>query len=227
MVDVNGQRVNARTIAMLAEVERLTGTKLTVIKGQQVADASDPSAGTHDGYGVVDLRTKYFTVAVRQTLYVALRRVGFAAWYRTVAQGFSGPHFHCVAMGDPDLSGAARKQVTAYRNGHNGLKNNGPDDGPKGFTRVTWESYLKAHPPEETVSPEQMTTLLNAIDKSAHKWAVWGALFGVETEDERAAARGAWDAAIKAGKTEEEAAAAASAKMSGIRAGLKKSQAEL
>jgi hypothetical protein len=55
-------------------------------------------------------------------------------------------------MGDYGLSAAARRQVTAYRNGRNGLANNGPDDGPTGFTTVLWESYQKAHQVEDDMA---------------------------------------------------------------------------
>lgn len=145
---LNDSKINARTRANLTEVERLAGVTLTVIKGQKIAKG-DSSAGTHDGFGVVDLRTAGWSTDTRVKVLTALRETGNAAWYRTVAQGFDGPHIHTVLMGEPDLSPAARRQVTAYRNGHNGLANNGPDDGPKGYTGVTWESYLKAHQPED------------------------------------------------------------------------------
>jgi hypothetical protein len=145
---LNSSKVNARTTANLREVERLAGVNLTVIKGQKISPG-DSSAGTHDGYGVVDLRTAGWSAVTRERVLTAARETGNAAWYRTVAQGFDGPHIHAVLMGEPDLSPAARRQVTAYRNGHNGLANNGPDDGPKGYTGVTWESYLKAHQPED------------------------------------------------------------------------------
>lgn len=144
---LNDSKLNPRTVAALTEVERITGATLTIIKGKKIAPGDD-SAGTHDGFGVVDIRTAGYTVERRWEILTAIRSVGGAGWYRTVAQGFDGPHWHVVFMGEPTLSPAARRQVTAYRAGHNGLANNGPDDGPKGFTGVTWESYLKAHQQE-------------------------------------------------------------------------------
>lgn len=155
---LNDSKINARTRANLTEVERLAGVTLTVIKGQKIAKG-DSSAGTHDGFGVVDLRTAGWSTDTRAKVLTALRETGNAAWYRTVAQGFDGPHIHTVLMGEPDLSPAARRQVTAYRNGHNGLANNGPDDGPKGYTGVTWESYQKTHLPEDNMAQADVTAI--------------------------------------------------------------------
>lgn len=155
---LNNSKVNARTITNLHEVEWLSGTNLTVIKGQKISPG-DSSAGTHDGYGVVDLETQGWLPSVRDNVLLNLRRTGNAAWYRTVAQGFSGPHIHTVLIGEPDLSPAARRQVTAYRNGHNGLANNGPDDGPKGYIDVTWESYQKAHQPGDDMTAIDVTEI--------------------------------------------------------------------
>lgn len=182
MVNINGQDVNARTVAMLGEVERLSAvSNIVIVKGKHI-EPGDSSAGTHDGYGVVDLRTKYLTVLQRNGVLLACREVGFAAWYRTVAQGFSGPHIHAVAMGDPDLSPAARRQVTAYRTGHNGLANNGPDDGPKGFTGVLWESYKSEH----SLEAEMNDADRKYVDGRMSAYALW--LFMRTTQAELAVA---------------------------------------
>lgn len=165
---LNDSKINARTRANLTEVERLAGVTLTVIKGQKIAQG-DSSAGTHDGYGVVDLRTSGWSTATRESVLKAARETGNAAWYRTVAQGFDGPHIHAVLMGDPDLSPSARRQVTAYRNGHNGLANNGPDDGPKGFTGVTWESYKTEH----SLEAEMNDADRKYVDGRMSVYALW------------------------------------------------------
>lgn len=84
------------------------------------------SAGTHDGGGVVDIRTSTMTINGADLCVQALRQVGFAAWRRTDAEGFS-PHIHAVAIGDREMSASAQDQVQDYFNGRNGLANNGPD----------------------------------------------------------------------------------------------------
>lgn len=56
-----------------------------------------------------------------------LRRVGFAAWHRTPADGFSAPHIHCIANGIAGLPGVAYRQTVSYKNGRNGLADGGRD----------------------------------------------------------------------------------------------------
>ena len=132
--------VNRRTKQMLDAAETELGAPLTVVQGSyRAGSGAAASAATHDGGGVVDIRTWDLPArglnvgdVVRE-----LREVGFAAWYRTKAQGFD-PHIHAVAIGDKQLHPSAAAQVTAYRKGRNGLASNGPDDGPKVSFR-TWE----------------------------------------------------------------------------------------
>lgn len=90
------------------------------------------SAGTHDGGGVVDIRVTTMTENGRNLCVQALREVGFAAWYRTPAEGFS-VHIHAVAIGDWEMSPQAEDQVQDYFNGLNGLANNGPDTLPSSY----------------------------------------------------------------------------------------------
>src|SRR5690606_22668317 len=87
------------------------------------------SAGTHDGGGVVDIASG------SNALVGALRAVGFAAWLRTPAEGFS-THIHAVALGDPTVSAGAAAQIQAYLAGRNGLANNGPDTYSGGIPSV-------------------------------------------------------------------------------------------
>lgn len=155
MVYVLATPINDRTRAMLAEVERLTGPRpdgLVVTQGRNPGGVA-ASAGTHDGWGVVDLRVRDWSAPVLNGVLLALRQVGFAAWHRLVSQGFDTEHIHAVAIGDPGMSPAARRQVSSYQAGRNGLANNGPDDGPGGYRSVTWELYQLAHQPKETDMP--------------------------------------------------------------------------
>lgn len=101
------------------------------------------SAGTHDGGGVVDIRVTTMTENGRNLCVQALREVGFAAWYRTPAEGFD-VHIHAVGIGDHEMSAAAEDQVQQFFNGQNGLANHGADTLPSGFpvVRPTWvEKY--------------------------------------------------------------------------------------
>jgi hypothetical protein len=125
--------INKRTAAMLREAERRLGRRLTIVQGSyRKGSGAAASAATHDGGGVVDIRSwdlGNLAVSIPAVL-TALRQVGFAAWYRTKAQGFD-PHIHAVAIGDRDLHPSARAQVKDYLAGHNGLASHGRDDGPK------------------------------------------------------------------------------------------------
>ena len=79
---------------------------------------------------------------------VPLRTVGFAAWLRTPAQGFSY-HVHAVAVGDPDIwqrdgGHVARDQVCDYYRGRNGLASHAADNTPTAYrVPFTWWERFK------------------------------------------------------------------------------------
>jgi len=96
------------------------------------------SAATHAAGGVVDV------VQTDDVTLKTLREVGFtAAWYRGPGAkygNFSTKHIHAVLSGCPHASAQAKAQVTAVKNGKNGLANNGADYGPK----VAYTTYKTA-----------------------------------------------------------------------------------
>ena len=95
------------------------------------------SAGTHDKGGPID---------VGQYGQAALRVWWDFGWWmqrRTVAQGFTGDHGHGGPMGCPHGSQLATWQMQAYRRGLNGLRSNGPADGPW-QTMPSWSAAIKA-----------------------------------------------------------------------------------
>jgi hypothetical protein len=132
--------LNTRTRDMILAAEKLLGYKLTIIQGSYNTGVT-ASAGTHDGGGAVDVWGKSLDDATRVTN--TMRRVGFAAWHRTPAQGNWGHHIHAVAVGDPELSRGAAAQVADYKAGRNGLASDGPDTFTRAYVGVTWESYAK------------------------------------------------------------------------------------
>lgn len=83
----DGQVVDARTQAMLAEAERLLGFRLVLGQGSYNPGGDPTSAGTHDGGGVVDVVVTGMSTATRADVVRILRTVGFAAWLRSPAQG--------------------------------------------------------------------------------------------------------------------------------------------
>jgi hypothetical protein len=123
--------INRRTKAMLDAVEKKIGRNLVIVQGSYLKElAAQKSGPTHDRGGVVDLRTRDQSASQIKQSVVELRKIGFAAWHRTKADGFD-PHIHAVAIGDPQLDPSAKRQVTAYLAGKNGLKNGLKDPGPR------------------------------------------------------------------------------------------------
>jgi hypothetical protein len=127
---VDGQTLNRRTYQMLLYAQELyqgPGNMLWITQGGY-SDAVDASFGTHAGGGAVDISvrnpsTYEFMEAEAASMVTALRQAGFAAWYRSPDEGFT-PHIHAIAIGDAELSEAAREQLYGqygYFNGGNAL----------------------------------------------------------------------------------------------------------
>ena len=135
---VNGEVVNARTLAMLdhaqADYQAQGGVinfRLAITQGSYGGDALVASFGTHDGGGAVDLsvrsRVDWSVLAGEiEPMVHALRVAGFAAWLRDTGELYpdSPVHIHAVAVGDAELSEAARAQIDGtfgYLRGFDGL----------------------------------------------------------------------------------------------------------
>ena len=136
-----GVTTNTRTKAMLLAAEGIAGITVSLTQGGYNPGGVDASARTHDGGGALDISVSGMSSTTRTKLLTALRKVGFAAWYRTPAQGFDY-HIHAMAISDPDLSSGAQHQTGDYYLGMNGLAGRGADDGPS-VTKVTWEEYQR------------------------------------------------------------------------------------
>lgn len=140
LVDFYGIRLNARTAAMLDHAtgiyHALGGLLIFEFRGALMQGSYNPggvaaSFGTHDGGGAVDLSvrepvTRNILEGEIPLMLRALRVAGFAAWLRDVDELYPGSpiHIHAIAIGDRDLSEAARAQIDGpfgYLRGHNGL----------------------------------------------------------------------------------------------------------
>jgi hypothetical protein len=157
-VDLGGRKLtDARTANMLAEAQRIAGFDFLYAQGSYNGTAVSASAGTHAGGGVIDIRTIPMGSRAKKLAAVkALRTVGFAAWIRPYVPGVWGEHIHAVAIqpgGKYDqgvLAASARRQVTAYYAGRDGLAGNRVDPhAGLGIDPITWETYRK---PKATVS---------------------------------------------------------------------------
>ena len=135
----DGKTVDWLTRAALEKAAKMLGYTdgLTITQGSFNAGGVAASAGTHDGGGVVDLSDFEHERKVR-----ALRRVGFAAWYRPAIAGLWPAHIHAVLVGNRKLSAGARNQVAEYLAGRNGLADRGPDTGPRAYVdhRFSWQT---------------------------------------------------------------------------------------
>jgi|GEM_PF-3597897 len=134
IVEINGQQLNERTIAMLTHAQTLYGgtielTGRAITQGSYNAGQVALSFGTHDAGGAVDISVRNLPINWEilwddiPILLEALRTAGFAAWYRDEDDGMS-PHIHAIAIGDKDLSYAATLQLDGrygYFRGFNGL----------------------------------------------------------------------------------------------------------
>lgn len=128
---------NIRTVAMLMQADRLYkalgGTldlEFQIVQGSYTPGV-DASFGTHDGGGAVDISVRSpldFSLMSDDIpwLLEALRTAGFAAWLRDQDELYPGSpiHIHAIAVGDEELSEAARRQIDGlegYLRGFNGL----------------------------------------------------------------------------------------------------------
>ena len=121
-----GFTFDPRTIAMIKWAEKRAKFTFTIKQGSYHPGVG-ASAGTHDGGGAVDFAPPADPVQ-RETMLIALKDAGFAAWHRAPLANVWGEHIHAVAFGCKDLATVARHQLVAFDNGHDGLKDNGPDD---------------------------------------------------------------------------------------------------
>lgn len=163
-VTFRGVTLDARTRDMLAEVERLGG-HVTPTQGSYSRSVS-ASGGTHDGGGAVDLRATDLTKDQILDTVRAGRMVGFAMWHRSPDEGPWPEHIHGIAAGAPDLSGAASRQVAAYRRGLSGLASGRADKhtGALGAWRsMTWEKYLAERESEMPLSDDDVQRIARAV----------------------------------------------------------------
>lgn len=143
LMQVGQATLNARTLAMLDHAQALYqaggGTvqfRRAIMQGSYNPGRVAASFGTHDGGGAIDMsiRSRVDWSVLSEDIWPmirALRVAGFAAWLRDTGELYPGSpiHIHAVAIGDAELSEAARGQIDGefgYLRGYNGLPQ---DDG--------------------------------------------------------------------------------------------------
>ena len=134
-LEVNGETLNQRTVAMLTHAQELYGGEIELtgyaITQGSYSDNVAASFGTHSGGGAVDLsvlRPGTYIVLWDdlEPLIHALRAAGFAAWVRDYGELYADSpiHIHAIAIGDQELSAAAAEQLAGeagYFRGYSGL----------------------------------------------------------------------------------------------------------
>ena len=116
-----GVTLDRMTIASLHAVEKRLGYAQTILQGSY-SNAVGASAGTHGGGGAIDV---VWVDIKRKTR--AHREVGWAFWPRPALPGVWGAHAHGILIGNDKASAGAKDQVRDYRQGKNGLANEGRD----------------------------------------------------------------------------------------------------
>lgn len=148
-VSWRGQKFDAQTREMLIELDKLVGPNIQIQPTQGSYSSSvGASAGTHSGGGACDLTVRNLTAWQVDLVVFLARRLGFAAWHRSAAEGDWSPHVHMINKTCKDLSPSAARQVEAYLHGKSGLASGKPDkhaalEAPR---ESTWKSYLANWP---------------------------------------------------------------------------------
>jgi len=143
----SGVTLNVRTIRMLKAAGHRLGRRcvLDVTKGSYTGPDGSSQA-THAGGGAADLSIRTRCGRSIRRVVRALRKVGFAAWFRN----WSGnEHIHAVAISDPDMANEIafpgwfdmREQVVAWAQRKSGL--NGATTGRMTRKLRTWERYRR------------------------------------------------------------------------------------
>jgi len=147
-----GVTLDDRSVLMIQWAERKANFIFKIAQGSYSTGVA-ASAGTHDGGGAVDFSVNLMLPAKRNKMLNALKDAGFAAWYRTKADGFSSAHVHAVAIGCVDLAPLAKFQVTAFDKNQTGLKGNAADVTYRPNPRVKFNQKLNAPVSRDKVVP--------------------------------------------------------------------------
>jgi hypothetical protein len=168
LITINDHQLNQRTYEMLVYAQSLYDGAIDItdqaITQGSYTNAVEASFGTHAGGGAVDLSvidSSDFTVLYDEldSLIHALRQAGFAAWFRDFNDLYEGSpvHIHAIAIGDRELSLAAREQLAGpfgYFWGYDGLPQNDkiPQRDPHGGP-IICEWMIEMGYPMKTATP--------------------------------------------------------------------------
>ena len=159
-----GFKFDTRTVKMIEWAETKAGFKFRITQGSY-SDGVAASAGTHNGGGAADFSVRLMLPTKRTKMLNALKDAGFAAWYRTKADGFTSNHVHAIAIACTDLAPLAKAQVKDYDKHLDGLKGHNFDVSYRPAPKVKFNEKLN-----KPVSRE--TKVVSAAKKAVAKKAV-------------------------------------------------------
>lgn len=164
-VTFRGFTFDARTVEMIKWAEKKAGFTFNIAQGSYSTGVA-ASAGTHNGGGAVDFSVRTLTLPMkRNKMLNALKDAGFAAWYRTTAQGFDSNHVHAIAIGCKDLAPLAKSQVVDFDKNKDGLKGHGPDNTYRPTPKVQFDLKTGAPVSREKAAPKKAAPAAKAAVK--------------------------------------------------------------
>ena len=149
----SGKTINARTRDALLYAQKLWRKRgdhhlsIQLAQGSYNKGGVAASGSTHDGGGVIDIRTTGVGLDQGETVSLlrALKDAGFAAWIRDSRDGMP-PHIHACAIADQQMAASAQRQCVSYDAGRNGLNSNSKDRNPYRASPKLRFSYARGKP---------------------------------------------------------------------------------
>ncbi len=150
----SGVTLDTRTIRMVKAAGKLLGPNCVfdVTKGSYTGPDSS-SAATHAGGGALDLSVRDGARCGRTApkMRNAMKRVGFAAWWRHTGSYVNNKHIHAVAISDPDMATEIafpgnfdmREQIVAWAQKKDGLSAATAGPMVRGGLQ-TWERFKRS-----------------------------------------------------------------------------------
>jgi len=127
-----GKTFTRRAVQSLRWAEEKAGVRIDPSQGSFNTGGVSASGGTHDGEAI-DIRVGGLSPAEIERLVIALRKAGWAAWFRRASSSW-GAHIHAIPT-TGILSSQAAYQVRAFDAGRDGLVGNRIDP--------TWRPKIK------------------------------------------------------------------------------------
>lgn len=164
----HGKLLDVATIEALKLVEQDLGYELTITQGVGGAEAS---AGTHLGLNGKGGRAVDLAAWDQERKVKALKRRGFAVWFRPARPGLWPAHIHAVLILNRidnfvGIAASAFRQIGSFLSGRDGLAGDGPDPTP---WRADPQPVFTWPPPKpKPPAPTNVTRARDAVVEAMH-----------------------------------------------------------